>query len=1595
MGIGDIVSDLTPDSVENAVEKGTEWAGDRVEDAGDWTADRLDDVGWESGSDWVRDKSRSLANRMGAEVDELDLGQSEDKTRLVYGSPSKLRSTASHLKDLQKAFDSVGKGLGGLDSSALKGQAADAFRATVKIEPPKWFQAADACEKAAGALESFAGTVEWAQGQAQTAIDKWKAGTKASEDALDAHKASVGAYNKAADQYNAKPADQRDPSSLPPKPGEFSDPGKARMEEAQELLAEARKQRNTAADIARTAVAAARDAAPPKPSYAAQVADGLAEYEVLQTHFGAGIVKGTAGLVTFARSLNPLDPYNITHPAEYALALNNTAAGLVQVANDPAGAGKQMVSNFMKDPAEGFGRLVPDLLLTAATGGAGAGVKGARVAKELADLATDANRARRAVDDAPEGTHDRTDGEKTTKGTDPVDLATGRMFLPQTDVVLPGVLPLVFTRRVESGYTLGRFFGPSWASTVDERLEIDANGVIHITDDGRLITYPHPVPGLPTRPESGTSRSVLNFDVGGYTLTDHETRLTKHFAGPPGTEPGDDGDAWLVQVTDSNGNTIAVDRTDDGTPLALAHSAGYRLSLTTADGHLTALALTGTEGEPDGRTARPVMAYGYTNGNLTEVTKPSGATLTFAYDDHGRVTGWSDSNNSRYDYAYDHQHRVIAEGGEAGHYQLALAYSDPDPATGHRTTTLTTAEGHTTRHLIDGHCRVLATTDPLGHTTRHTYDTRSRHLAHTDPLGHTTAYAYDEAGRLATITRSDGAEMCLTRNEQGWLIGLTDPGGARWSQEFDGNGNRTSVTDPAGYTTHYAYDSHGHPLSVTNPLGEVTRIRCDRTGLPVEVTDPLGGTTRHGRDVFGRVVSTTDPLGAVTLFDWTPDGQLARLTGPDGATDSWEYDGEGNCTSRTDPLGGTTCFEYTHFDLLAARTGPDGVRYAFQHDSELRLTQVTNPAGQIWRYGYDAAGRLVSETDFNGRELGYTLNATGQVTARTDALGQEISFVRDPLGRVAEKHMAGEVTTYSYDPLGRLLHAAGPGGELLHQYDRRGLLKTEMVDGRVSTYGYDALGRRTHRTTPTGHRTTYGYDEGGRRTRVTAGGRPIAFTHDEAGRERERVHGDTLTVTSSWDPAGRLTTQRLTTGDRTLNHRAYTYRADGHLASIDDALRGASRYDLDAIGRVTAVSAAGWNESYAYDELGNQTSASWPAVHPGHEATGPRAYTGTTLTLAGNVRFEHDDLGRVTLRQKTRLSRKPDTWHYTWDPEDRLTAVTTPDGTHWRYRYDPLGRRTAKQRLAPDGQTVVEETRFTWDGTTLCEQTTVATGLLHPVTLSWDHHGLRPLAQTERILDGHTPQTVIDQRFFAIATDLIGTPTELIDESGEIAWRTRTTLWGTTTWNTDATTYTPLRFPGQYHDPETGLHYNYFRHYDPETARYLTPDPLGLAPAPNPAAYVTNPTGSADPLGLSPCPPDEDRRQQPSHGEGKGDSWAKSVTQAGRSDNSQVISGHGYYEFGAGDMIVPPGTWLKFYVEDGARLNDNFAHTIETGANHRPTETFGPGKTLPDYTVDTPKNLNISSKSITVDSATRLSEIVTERMGAVHVLICREHVKPW
>ncbi|KAB1144165.1 hypothetical protein F7R91_22665 [Streptomyces luteolifulvus] len=1057
--------------------------------------------------------------------------------------------------------------------------------------------------------------------------------------------------------------------------------------------------------------------------------------------------------------------------------------------------------------------------------------------------------ARGMLADGAKGAYNRVKSVVRSKGSDPVDMATGAMYLPQTDVELPGLLSLAFTRRVASDYRCGWWFGPTWASTIDQRLEIDAEGIVFVTEDGLLLAYPHPTtPESEVLPQTGPRLPLIRLDDGGYRIDDPLTGHARHFTRPA------EGIALLARITDRNQHTITFDYDEHGTPLAIRHSGGYHLKLATGDGRVKALSLTGAA--EDGSDVI-IKRYGYSDGNLTETVNSSGLPLRFTYDERLRITSWTDTNNSRYAYAYDHHDRCIAEGGEAGHITISLDYDGIDSAwPGYRVTTLTTAEGAVTRFVVNDNSQVVAEIDALGAVTTTERDEHHRLLSWTDAIGHTTQIVSNESDQPVSVLRPDGCETSVEYNELWRPIAVVSLDGLTHRLTYDDCGNRTSVTDPAGKTTCFTYDPHGRLTSVIDPLGNVTAVRCDPAGLPVSTIDPLGGVTSCVRDAFGRPTAITDATGAVTRLKWTVEGRLVQRTAPDGSAEAWEFDAEGNRTVHVDATGSVSRYEYTHFDLLSARTGPDGVRHEFDYDAGLRLTKVTSPHGLTWTYTYDAVGRLISEKDFDDRVLTYTHDAAGRLSTRTNTLGQTVHYERDVMGRVTRKNVDSLVTTFTYDPFGELVEAVGPDATVVLQRDRLGRLVSETVDGRTVTYIHDELGRRTHRTTPTGATSSWAYNEVGHPVRLTSSGRSIDFAYDPVGREITRHIGDAVTLAHTFDSLGRITAQSVTGRDgRSVQHRSYTYRTDGHLAGIDDLLGGRQRFDLDATGRVTAVHASNWSETYAYDEAGNQTHAMWPAAHPNHEATGPRSYHGTRITSAGRVRYEHDALGRVVLRQKTRLSRKPDTWHYGWDAEDRLTVIRTPDGTTWRYTYDPLGRRTAKLRMAADGETVTERTDFTWDGTTLCEQTTTSDELPHRITLTWDHQGRRPIGQTERITaaaGAASSQEDVDVRFFAIVTDLIGTPRELIDEAGEIAWRMRSTVWGSTAWAADSTTYTPLRFPGQYFDPETGLHYNYFRHYDPESARYLSPDPLGLEPAPNPIAYVTTPHTRSDSLGLAP-----------------------------------------------------------------------------------------------------------------------------------------------
>jgi len=103
---------------------------------------------------------------------------------------------------------------------------------------------------------------------------------------------------------------------------------------------------------------------------------------------------------------------------------------------------------------------------------------------------------------------------------------------------------------------------------------------------------------------------------------------------------------------------------------------------------------------------------------------------------------------------------------------------------------------------------------------------------------------------------------------------------------------------------------------------------------------------------------------------------------------------------------------------------------------------------------------------------------------------------------------------------------------------------------------------------------------------------------------------------------------------------------------------------------------------------------------------------------------------------------------------------------------------------------------------------------------------------------------------YAIHTDHLGTPQLMTDENGTAVWSADYAPFGEATVTLD-TVPLALRFPGQYADAETGLHYNHFRDYDPTLGRYLSAAPAGRVDGPNRYLYaLARPLERTDVLGL-------------------------------------------------------------------------------------------------------------------------------------------------
>ena len=246
-----------------------------------------------------------------------ELGESANPTDLATGDPRAIEDNVVAIRGRGSTMLTAADALTKIDTFAWTGPAAERFREKFSYEPARWRKAGDAFDVAAAALEGYADTLRWAQGQAAEAIRLWDAGEQATRAARSEHERNT----RAAEQANQQNAANGYP--LVPMPV-FTDPGEAQRQAAREVLNRARQQLTEAGDRTGNALRSGGDAAPERGfwdevgEFFSGAGEGIGEFGKGLWDVGVGTVQAVGDLLSDPVGTVVQGVTNtVTHPVDF------------------------------------------------------------------------------------------------------------------------------------------------------------------------------------------------------------------------------------------------------------------------------------------------------------------------------------------------------------------------------------------------------------------------------------------------------------------------------------------------------------------------------------------------------------------------------------------------------------------------------------------------------------------------------------------------------------------------------------------------------------------------------------------------------------------------------------------------------------------------------------------------------------------------------------------------------------------------------------------------------------------------------------------------------------------------------------------------------------------------------------------------------------------------------------------------------------------------------------------------------------------------------------------------------------------------------
>ena len=1038
----------------------------------------------------------------------------------------------------------------------------------------------------------------------------------------------------------------------------------------------------------------------------------------------------------------------------------------------------------------------------------------------------------------------------------PVSLPSGAHQETQDEFVFSSHPSFAIVRTLDTAQEFSLPLGTLHRTNLDDCIRDGEDGEYNYFDlTGIPVSFKKPEPHPGTR-ESNTGHKHLALEPlprSGLRLHNTKARTLTTFRKFAER-------VWYpVEIQDASGLSIKIERSREGYVERLLHPGGVALEFRNdADGRRSGFDVVGLDG-----SRLSAMQYGYdAEGRLVSASSAHAKSWTYAYGD-GSITS-DDGQKTRTIHHFDDQGRVTAvdTGGSYKHGQIEYDDDRGQVTVTHGASDDTTFE----KFWFDAEKRGFMSANPLGEISYRQFDDDHQLTAEIDANGNQKSYRYDTYGNVSSNIDGEGRENFTAFDDAGNVLVSKAPDGSAWRYDYDDGGQLVEVKDPLGHLTNIINNEVGQPLQIMRHDGLIEFRNYDNHNRLDSVIDYNSAETRFAYDAFNRLTGIMDAAGSVTRLaydeiDGRPFDVPSLIVRPDGVEIRRDFHPTGSVKSLTDGEGRVTRYGYGAYDVLESITDPKGNTLEFAYDSQERLTEVTNQLGLKWTFERDQAGRVTRETDFDGRELQYRYDPGGRVIRRDNPDGGYLEYDYDRSALMTEMRAFEPgsrmpvITTYTYDENGALATASNPSANISLERDKLGRVIAETTNGVRIESEIDCCGRRIKRTMGD-QIIAMAYDGMGALTQWHLNGHdPLQFERSAVGLETRRHSQRGFDLKQGWDVLGQMEWQSDGRAEGKFG-RSYAWSDGFDPRAINDAIWGEKHYEYDQNGQITRTHHGdGKTERFGYNADLN-LSASGDVVQFQNWQTSAAGVVRLARGPKGEiVKQEHDANGRIVKRTIERVGFRPQTWNFEWNALDQMVCARCPGGDVWTYAYDPFGRRISKANQS-------EDHRFIWDGDVIARE------IRNGQDIDWffEPGTFRPMA---RCADGVLTN---------IVTDHLGTPKEMVTEGGTLVWAADHDTWGSVRrhWTPrngasqvaeapdmwaveipaqdfqqdDEPLLCPIRFQGQWEDPETGLFYNRYRYYDPLSGNYACADPIGLFGGMRSTAYVGAPSRGIDPKGL-------------------------------------------------------------------------------------------------------------------------------------------------